>query len=503
MEESLTNLQEMTVLQELKNDTKPIYTAGLLRILDKYLSECDIENAKKMFACHREEAMKAIAQYNPTMHRIMGRRNKKRVELDEYETNKLPRCIQRVANNTGAFFMFANNLKFTIGNKPNEAQELQPYFELFLDFLKKHYFHEKMYEARRIAGAETECAKEYVHYRNQDGETEVLCRLHSNSEGKTLYSLFDEYGKMMAFGISYFLRDTNFEIEEHFDVYTSKFIWRFNKVQSNSTKKWFLLEKRDNVFKKIPIIYYHHEVDWHGAQERIERLEWVDSKRGDTNEYFGDPYLVVTADVVNNRLADAREVGKVIVMDGADGKFEFIAPPDCGDMIQNEKDDLKGSIEQDTLTPDWSYKSIMGLGTLSGEAMRRANLPGYVKRTNFAVQVYNELIQREINLILAIMCNYEYLGNSEIQDGLKRLKIEFQYTDPFVGGIEDNSVEIATLVGAGVMSIRAAVDANRHIEDKDAEYERIWQEKERQALIEAKAKIEAEKITQQPTQQED
>ena len=293
---------------------------------------------------------------------------------------------------------------------------------------------------------------------------------------------------MIAFAVGYFLRNTDFNIEEHFDVYTTQYIWRFVKNdQYTQSGNWNTIEKKKNVFGKIPIIYYHHETDWEGAQPRIERLEWVDSKRGDTNEYFGDPYLLVTADIVNNRLAEAKEVGKVIVMDDQNARFEFVAPPDCGDMINDEKEDLKTSIEEDTLTPDWSYKSIMGLSVVTGEVMRRANLAGYVKRANFAVRIYNELIRREINLIIAILCNYVYLNDQKTQEGLRRLKIEFRYTDPFQGGIDDNSTEIATMVGAGAMSIRAAVEANRFIDDKDAEYERIWEEKERMAIIEAKA----------------
>jgi hypothetical protein len=169
-----------------------------------------------------------------------------------------------------------------------------------------------------------------------------------------------------------------------------------------------------------------------------------------------------------------------------EGRFEFVAPPECGDMITNEKNDLNASIERDTLTPDWTYKSISGLGTLSSKAMRQINISGYVKRNRLAIKVYNELIRREINLVVAILCNYEYLGDSTVQEGLKKLKIKFSYQDPFVGGLDDNSTEIATFVGANAMSIHSAVMANPYIEDKEAEEERIWQEIERKAMIDAK-----------------
>ena len=310
-------------------------------------------------------------------------------------------------------------------------------------------------------------------------------QLKSNSKGDTLYSLFNQYGKMVAFAVGYHLRDSEFRAEEHFDVYTSDTIWKLKKGNVANQNGWELLEKTSNIFGKIPVIYYHHEVDWDGAQPNIERLEWVTSKNGDTNEYFGNPYLVISPDIADERLADAREVGKVMVTD-SDGRFEFVAPPDCGDMINNEKNDLNASIERDTLTPDWTYKSISGLGTLSSKAMRQINISGYVKRNRLAIKVYNELIRREINLVVAILCNYEYLGDSTVQEGLKKLKIKFSYQDPFVGGLDDNSTEIATFVGANAMSIHSAVMANPYIEDKEAEEERIWQEIERKAMIDAK-----------------
>ena len=487
-ERPLEQIRESLLEQE---GSAVIYSSSLLTTLTALLKAGSVEEAKKMFACHQDEAKKAIAQYKTDLHAIMSREDKKRKNKPDFETSKLPRAYQRVTNQTGTFFMFGNSLSLTLGNKPEEAQELAETFEEFKEFLSAHYFDENLYEARRITGAETECAKLFSLYKNEEGEVEVVCQLKSNGKGDTLYPLFNRYGKMVAFAIGYCLRNIKLDMEEHFDVYTKDTIWEFKRPMRGDTTIWEQIDKRENEFHKIPIIYYHHEVDWEGAQERIEKLEWRDSKHSDTVEYFGDPYLLMTADIAGERLSDAKEVGRVMVMDSPDGRFEFVTPPDNANMVKMDKDDLKASIEQDTLTPDWSYKSIMGLGTLSGEAMRRANLPGYVKRTQFAVGVYNELIRRELNLYKDILCNYVYLADSAKCERIRRMKINFAYTDPFVGGIEDNSEEIAVLVGAGAMSIHAAVAANRYIEDKAAEEERIWEERERMAIIEAKAKAAA------------
>lgn len=478
-----------------------IFGEGLRSVLESLLSAGDVEKAKKMFACHHDEAMEAISQYDSKLHKINEREDKERLDKEDYETAKLSRPLQKGTNQVGTFFMFGNQIDITLSNKPEEADELSDAFETYLDYLDSLYFHELMYETRRITGAETECAKLYSLVKDEDGNVDVVCQIKSNGNKDILYPLFNQYGKLVAFAFGYVLRNLEGKLDEHFDVYTKKTIWKFLRPNGKGSSAWTLIEKRVNEFDKIPVIYYNHEVDWDGAQPSIDQLEWRASKHSDTVEYFGDPYLLITADIANNRLADAKEVGKVIVMDNEQGRFEYVTPPDSAEMVKNETEALKASIGEDTLTPDWSYKSIMGLGTLSGEAMRRANLPGYVKRTQFAVGTYNKMIRRELNLIRDIMCNYVYLSNSDMVNKLRRMKIKFDYTDPFIGGIEDNSTEIATMVGAGAMSIHAAVAANRYIKDKQAEEDRIWEEIERKAMIEAKAKAAASTSTNSNTEE--
>ena len=497
-------IDQIRAAEEAKqNNNTVIYGNRLRETLEGFLAAADIDSAKKMFACHRDEALKAISEYRCDKHKINDRPNKQRKDKDDYETSKLPRAIQRGTNETATFFMFGNPINITLGNKPKEAEELAEAFEAFKDFLDDIYFNEDLYDCRHITGSETECAKLYSLYKDEDGEVEVVCQVKSNSKGDTLYPIFNQYGKLVAFAIGYSLRNINFEMEEHFDVYMRKTQWEFIKP-STTPGTWVCVEKKDNPFGKIPVIYYNHEVDWEGAQPRIDKLEWRDSKHSDTVEYFGDPYLLMTADLVDDRMADPTESGKLFVADNKDSRFEYVTPPDSANLVKNEKEDLQASIDKDTFTPDWSYKNIMGLGTLSGEAMRRANLPGYVKRTKLAVSTYNRLIKRDLHLIVHIMCNYVYLNNSEMIEKLKKMKLKFTYTDPFIGGIEDNSKEVATFRGAGAMSVHAAVAVNRHVEDKAAEEERIWADYERKAQIDAKAAAAAKQATtNEETKEED
>lgn len=484
------NVEKVRQAQEQKIEQTAIFTKGLRSMLENLLHKSDIDTAKKMFSCNRDNALEIISQYNPAKHRINDRKNKEIKEGDDYETCKLTDASQRRINQISSHFMFANPIKLSLQNDPEEAAQLSKYFKIFKKFLKSHYFDERLYEAREITGSETECAKVYSLVTDEDGNSEIICQLRYNSRGDILYPMFNQYGKMVAFAIGYFLRDEELRSEEHFDVYTSKDIWQFRKPNTSSIKKWELYDKKKNPFNKIPIIYYNHEEDWIGAQSRIERLEWISSKNGDINEYFADPYLLISPDIAENRLAGAKEVGKVILLEEK-GRFEFCAPPKSNGEIKEEKDSLNAGIERDTNTPDWTFKNIMGMGSLSSKAMRQQNMSGYVKRDRLANKHYNELIHRELNLITAILVNQVYADKSEIAKGIKALDLGFSYTDPFVGSLDDNSNEISLLRGAHAMSIHTAVQANYYVEDKDAEEMRIWDDIKRMETIKAEATAKA------------
>ena len=479
-----TEEQKRLIMLETER-SMPINSTGLRSKLICLLENGDVDTAKNMFTTRAKDADKAILQLNTSTHVIMSRPNKNREGKMDYETCKLPRPLQSIINKINNFMMFGNPLKFTLENNADETEELQDAFDAFLEFLQKVYFNERMSEAKLIAGSETESAKLYRLYTNEDEESKIVCQVLANSKTQRLYPMINQYDEMVAFAVGYYLQsedDTN-TIEEHFDVYTKHIIYKCIKTEDVDSR--WQVKSEVNYFDKIPIIYYHQEVEWNGAQERIERLENVDSRRGDTNNYFGDPYLTISREIANDRLAGPEEAGKVIVLDGPESKFEFVAPPDCGDNIENEQNDLFASILHDTMTPDLTYKSIMGLGTLSGEAMRRMSLPGYIKRGIRAID-YNTLIRREINLIIAIMCNYTYLKDSVMRSKLQRLKIKFDYQDPFIGNIDDNAEEIASLMSAGAMSIETAVGANRFVIDKSAEVERIRKDREFSANLENK-----------------
>ena len=64
-----------------------------------------------------------------------------------------------------------------------------------------------MRKAKRIAGAETECAKLYHIYRDENFQPQVKVVVICKSKGYTLRPLFDLYENLIAFGYGYYLKE--------------------------------------------------------------------------------------------------------------------------------------------------------------------------------------------------------------------------------------------------------------------------------------------------------
>lgn len=425
----------------------------------------DIDKAMELFEDNSKLVETAISEYNTGTHSIMERADKVRKNQSDYITNKLPRNWQQYINEVALFFFLGNPIKWELSDIGNEKHK--EVFSAYLSFLDKIYYNDNNRRAKRIAGAETECAKLYTTYNDGSGlKTKIV--LLSKGKGYELRPLFNRYGDLKAFGVGYYMSDEDGNALYHFDIYTDDIIYECTQSDGWAVKK------TKNELKKIPVIYIKQPKEWEGVEERIIRDEWLDSKSADITEYFADPYLKIQNTLVNRRLANPEEVGKVIEVTNKDDVFEYVTPPTNNEMKANEKAILKESILQGTFTPDFSYENMKGMGSLSGEALRRANILGYIKRQN-RMDIYMELIARERNLILAIMEQYHY---PEYRKELRDIKIDFDFQDPFIGGLEDNSEEINRLMTAGAMSLETAVEMNRNVSNKIAEIERIKQERE-------------------------
>jgi len=452
------------IFSVIKNTT--LNGLGVERDLNQLLADKDISAAMNLFQNRDKEVTKALLEYDPKEHKVMHRKDKLRKGKEPYKVQKLPRSWQRYINEIALFFLLAKPIKWEMEN----VDENNDAFTAFKEFLKDTRFNVTMRQAKRLAGAETESAKLYHLYKDENNLPKVKVVVLSKSEGYTLRPLFDQYKNMIAFGYGYYLKEGTTTVE-HFDIETSSIIYRCKKL-----KLGWDVTPIVNPTGKINVIYYQQPKEWEGSEHRIDRDEEVDSRAGDTNNYFADPMAKATADVLKG-LADPDSIGKVIQLTGKDSSFEYVAPPTASDMKDSEKKVLKESILMDTFTPDFSYENMSGMGTLSGEALRRALIVGYIKRDN-RLEVYDINVDREKNLILSIMMNVTHIP---LKDKLSKLDIKHEFTEPFGEDLDKKIQVVADAYVSGVLSLEQAVSMLGFTSDPKAEIARIIEDQKRKS----------------------
>lgn len=431
---------------------------GVERDLTQLILDKDISRAKLLFEDNELKVKEAIEEYNPGTHKVMHRADKPRKGKEPYITEKLPRALQRYINEIAVFFMYGNPVKWYNDTKEDTGDA----FAEFVSFLDLTRFNTTQRQAKRIAGYETESAKLYHIYQNDNGKPAVKVVILSRTEGYMLHPLFDQYKKLVAFGYGYNLKE-GAKTVEHFDIQTPDYIYRCKKLSVG-----WEVDALVNPTGKINVIYNKQKKEWDGTEARINRIEHVDSIAADTNNYFANPKAKLSADVIDS-LADPNTVGEVIRCQGKDSVFEYIAPPSYSDMKEAEKKDLKDSVLYDSFTPDLSYENMKGTGTLSGEALKRALILGYIKR-DINKEVYDINIDREKNLILAIMMNVTHI---EMREQLAKLNIKHEFAEPFNEDQDKRWAAIGKAYSDGIISLDKAVELMGLVSDKQEEIDRI------------------------------
>ena len=430
-------------LQQIKEFFKNLVlnSTGVERNLYQLIQDGDINTAIGLMSNRDADVDNALSEYNPQNHEVMRRANKFRKNNGEYITEKLPRSRQRYINEVELFFLLGNPIKWMKKYGSDEA------FQMFIDFLREQRFDSGMRKAKRIAGAETESAKLYHIYRNERmNETQVKTVILARESGYKLRPLFDQYMNLTAFAYGYKLNE-NGKTVEHWDIQTPDFLFYCKR----GTIGWEV-ETYENPTGKINVIYYRQPKAWDGAEPRLKREEFLDSKVADTNNYFADPIASATADVID-AMADPDKPGKLIQLTGGSSRFEYVNPPQNSETRAAEKVDLNDSILFDTFTPDFSFEKLKGMGTLSGAAIKNAMIMGFIKRDN-RKEIYEEMVDREKNIILSIL---KYLHPEKASE-FDKLVIEFEFSEPFIQDKEKTWASVTNLYTSGLLSLEQAVE---------------------------------------------
>ena len=422
-----------------KFKSKTLNAQGIEGDLYRYLQDGDVSAALSLFQNREEEVDNAIKEYNPQTHSVMYRRNKPRKNDRPYITEKLPRNRQKYINEVELFFLFGSPLRWTKLDGDNNA------YKLFLDFIRDSRFDAKMRQIKRLAGAETECAKLY-HLYNENGKIGVKTVVLARSTGYDIRPLFNQYGDLVSFAYGYKTKGADNKTVQHWEIETKDDIFECTHGEMEWT-----VTTRPNPTKRINVIYYRQPKAWDGVEPRLEREEMLDSKMGDTNNYFADPVAKASADVIQS-LASPETTGKLIQLNGSNSVFDYVNPPMSSETRRAEQENLEKSILFDTFTPDFSFENMRGFGSVSGAAIKNAMILGFLKADN-RKEIYSELIDRDKNLIKAIL-GYQH---PEMQKAFEELQIQFDYTEPFAEDDQSEKNFVLQAYSAGLVTLETAV----------------------------------------------
>jgi hypothetical protein len=472
---------------------KVLNSVGVERDLYKLMEDKDVSAAIALMQNRDEDVDEALSEYNPQKHAVMKRPNKPRKNERPYITEKLPRTRQRYINEVELFFLFGNPLIWKKKNKDGDEEA----FQLFQQFLTDHYFDSRMRTAKRLAGAETESAKLYNIYsetikevdsegkEHERAETRCNVAILARSTGYTLRPMFDRFGNLAAFAYGY-KQNQNGKTIQHWDIHTADLIFY---CEQSVVGGWNVTTEK-NPTGKINIIYYQQTKAWEGSERRIAREEMIDSKISDTNNYFADPVAIASADVVK-LMGEPDAVARLIKTTGKDSVFQYVNPPVASELQKNEKDNLERSILFDTFTPDFSFEALRGMGTLSGAAIRNSMILGYIKRAR-NIETYSELVEREKNLIIAIL---KYMHPEKAKE-FDELEIGFEFAEPFPDDVDTRWQRISNLYSTGLVSLETAVAMLSLTDNNEDEIDRLMLA----AMEEGEKQNGADETEQEPTE---
>ena len=431
---------------------------GIRRDFYKLIQDKDISKAVSLMQDRTTEVDEAIKEYNPQTHDVMKRPNKLRRKMAPYITEKLPRTKQRYINEVELFFLLGSPIVWKKVDGSDEA------YELFTGFIKDKYIDTKLRELKRKAGSETEASLVFRLYRDDDNKMACDVFIASRSTGYKIRPLFDQYGNMISYAYGYYSKESN-GVTEHWDILTKE-----NTFVCTKGKMGWDVESYPNFTGKINAIYARQLKAWDGAEARIAREEFLDSKVADTNNYFADPIAAATADVVRmmNQNNQSERIGQLIQLTGRESDFHYINPPQNSEARRDEKADLADSILFDTFTPDFSIEKMRGFGTLSGVAIKNAMVLGYIKRAK-NIDKWGEYVSRMKSVIIAVLCELY----PEKKEELNALKIDFTFGEPFSSDKLDLWMAIANLYKSGLLSLEEAVNMLALVKAPEEEIERL------------------------------
>lgn len=477
------------ILKKLQDESLSIFE------IDKYLER--LRNEKEYYKPEEDRQL-----YKGEHTNILNREPKevlrKKPNGEEYTTkiemNKLVFNFNQKIVETAIAFLFGEEATLTKNGDVDDNK-----FKKMTNVWKNVKMDYRLEETVRECMIETKSAI-LLYLTNDDGETvfkgfdeaverrglNLNVKVISREKGDEFYPHFDNNGNMDAFVRKYNTPDEeneNYSLSdprklEVTEVYTKEKIIYITKRGKDNWN----VEHRDNNIKKIPVVYFEKDYpEWYVVQSLINRVEWVNSKHSDTNDYFAFPSLVVRGEI--NNLPDKNEMGRIFEVEGEEteqgtkynGGVDFLTWDNSPQSIKDEYAKLIDNIYSMSQTPDISFENLKGIGSVSGIALKLMFLDAKVKARNNK-KVYGENIERVINLFKEFVILLARPGD---KNSYRDMPVKYMFDDIIPESETDKIENLSSSTGQkSIMSQRTAAEKHPMIDDPEQEMKRINEEKE-------------------------
>jgi SPP1 family phage portal protein len=379
--------------------------------------------------------------------------------------------LQKLIVSRAAAFLCGNPVE--LHATPNGEAE-----EKLLAVLKKTWEDNKLdYESKKLAKymmSECRCAEIWYTEQvdpdywkgtpNEGSLFKLRMKVTAPSLGDGLYPSFSASGDMVAFARGYTVKMEG-KVRQCFDVYTESVILKGVKQDGG-----WQVTPEPNVVGKIPVVYYEQEQpEWADVQSKIDRLEKLLSNHADSNDYFGTPMMVISGKVEG--MSAKGEAGKILELEPT-ATASMLTWQQAPESLKMEYQNLRSLIFDLTDTPDISIEQMKSLGTYSGIALKMLFLGAHLKAAD-KEETFGKGMQRRINFLLAALAKI----NTALEKGLTlSVKPKFEY---YLPKNDQEAIQVLTeATTAGILSQQTAVTLNPLVEDKQAELDRLKEERD-------------------------
>ena len=425
-------------------------------------------------------------QYRVDGHKVLDKtvRQDKLVKIDENEVRsepvgRIPISFQKKIVSTATSFAFGNPVELHAEPKNDNEKKVLEAIDTIFDDNKIDSFNRRMCKdiLRCTQFAEIWHISEQAEIFDDYGfPTKMKLRVTPISpwDDNRLYPFFDLNGDMIAFSRHFSYKEIDGKITEYFETYTDEEIVIWQKKQGD---KFMQLKKSNNQIKKIPVVFGKDDnVDWADVQQLIERLEYLLSNFADTNDYHGSPTIFIQGNIQG--FAKKGESGKIIQGDNG-STAQYLSWANAPESVKLEIETLFKLIFSLTQTPDISFESVKGLGSISGVALKMLFLDAHLKVKD-KQSIFDDYLKRRVNIVKAFIGQM----STQLAKDAKSLKITPKIV-PFM--VMDDKEKIDNLLAANgnqpLISQKNSIAQSGLVDDAEQEYEAIQKELQAQNTL--------------------